>query len=155
MLAAQNAARIFANQEAVAMARRGNETLDSEPATPERDPRELALQITLGPALFATKDWTAADLEKAYTRAHVLCRELGESPDLFPALWGLFLFRIARLSEQRYDTIRRRRSENDVGRLFKDGVEIEHRAERFAHLVKRAENVCLALQGLKHFVALR
>jgi predicted ATPase len=26
----------------------------------------------------------------------VLCRELGESPDLFPALWGLFLCHIAR-----------------------------------------------------------
>ncbi|HEY5768965.1 MAG TPA: hypothetical protein VIS71_03875, partial [Terrimicrobium sp.] len=51
---------------------------------------------TLGPALFATKDWTAPEVEMAYTRAHVLCRELGESPDLFPALWGLFLFRIAR-----------------------------------------------------------
>jgi predicted ATPase len=50
----------------------------------------------LGPALFATKDWTAPDVETAYTRAQVLCRELGESPDLFPALWGLFLFHIAR-----------------------------------------------------------
>jgi tetratricopeptide (TPR) repeat protein len=95
-LAAQNAARIFANQEAVALARRGIEALASLPETPERARKELALQITLGPALFATKDWTAAELESVYTRAHVLCRELGESPELFPALWGLFLFRIAR-----------------------------------------------------------
>jgi TolB-like protein/predicted ATPase/predicted Ser/Thr protein kinase len=96
LLAAQNAARIFANQEAVALARKGIEALASLPETPERARQELALQITLGPALFATKDWTAAEVEKAYTRAHVLCRELGESPDLFPVLWGLFLFRIAR-----------------------------------------------------------
>ncbi len=96
LLAAQNAARICANQEAVALARRGIETLASLPETPERARQELALQITLGPALFATKDWTADELESAYTRAHALCRELGESPDLFPALWGLFLFRIAR-----------------------------------------------------------
>jgi predicted ATPase len=66
------------------------------PDTPGRARKGLALQITLGPALFATKDWTAPEVEMAYTRAHVLCRELGESPDLFPALWGLFLFRIAR-----------------------------------------------------------
>lgn len=94
--AAQNAARLFANREAVALARRGIETLASLPETPERARQELALQITLGPALFATKDWAAAELESVYTRAHALCRELGESPELFPTLWGLFLFRIAR-----------------------------------------------------------
>jgi TolB-like protein len=96
LVAARNAARVFANQEAVVLARRGIELLASLPDAPERDRKELALQITLGPALFATKDWTAPDVEKAYTRAHVLCRKLGESPDLFPALWGLFLFHIAR-----------------------------------------------------------
>ena len=94
--AAQNTARIFANQEAVALARRGIKILASLPETAERDRQELALQITLGPALFATADWTAAEVENAYTRAHVLCCELGESPDLFPAQWGLFLYHIAR-----------------------------------------------------------
>jgi predicted ATPase len=80
----------------VVLARRGIELLASLPDTPERARKELGLQITLGPALFATEDWTAPDVEGAYTRAHVLCRELGESPDLFPALWGLCLFRITR-----------------------------------------------------------
>ena len=94
--AARNAARVFANQEAMVLARRGIELLASLPDTSERARKELALQVTLGPALFATQDWTASDVETAYKRAQVLCRELGESPDLFPALWGLFLFRIAR-----------------------------------------------------------
>ena len=31
--------------------------------------KELALQITLGPALFSTRDWTAPDIEAVYTRA--------------------------------------------------------------------------------------
>ena len=74
------------------LARRGVELLASLPDTPERARKELALQITLGPALFITKDWTAPDVEAAYTRAHVLSRELGESPDVFPALWGLSFF---------------------------------------------------------------
>ena len=74
LVAARNAARVFANQEAVVLARRGIELLASLPDTPERARKELALQITLGPALFATKDWTAPDVETAYTRAHVLCR---------------------------------------------------------------------------------
>lgn len=96
LLAAQNSARLFANQEAVALARRGINVLASLPDTPERARKEIGLQITLGPALFATKDWTAPDVEAAYKRAHALCGELGESPDLFPALWGMFLFHIAR-----------------------------------------------------------
>jgi predicted ATPase len=96
LVAAQNAVRVSANQEAVVLACRGVELLAPLPDTPERARKELALQITLGPALFSTKDWTAPDVEAAYTRAHVLCRELGESPDLFPALWGLCLFRTAR-----------------------------------------------------------
>jgi TolB-like protein len=96
LVAARNAARVFANQEAVVLARRGIKLLATLPDTPERARKELALQITLGPALFATKDWTAPDVEMAYTRAQFLFRELGESPDLFPAMWGLFLFRVAR-----------------------------------------------------------
>ena len=96
LVAAQNAVRVFANQEAVVLACRGVELLASLPDTPERARKELALQITLGPALFSTRDWTAPDIEAVYTRAHVLCRELGESPALFPALWGICLFRIVR-----------------------------------------------------------
>lgn len=95
LAAAQNAARFFANHEAVALARRGIDLLASLPDTPQRARKELALQITLGPALFSTKDWRAPDVQEAYTRAHVLCRQLGESPDQFPAMWGLFLFHIA------------------------------------------------------------
>src|SRR5262249_27359674 len=96
LMAAQNAVRVCANQEALVLARRGLELLASLPDTPERGRKELALQITLGPALFSTKDWASPDVEAAYTRAHFLCGELGESPNLFPALWGLCLFRVAR-----------------------------------------------------------
>ncbi|QDV24218.1 serine/threonine-protein kinase [Aureliella helgolandensis] len=96
LIAAQNAARVYANHETVILARRGIEVLSALPDTPERAHQELALQITLGSALFATNDWTASEVELAYTRAQELCRELGESSELFPALWGLFLFHIAR-----------------------------------------------------------
>ena len=92
LLAAQNAVRVFANQEAVVLAARGLELLGTLPDTPERARKELALQITLGPALMATKGWSAPEVERAYMRAHELCRQVGETPDLFPALWGLWLF---------------------------------------------------------------
>lgn len=96
LLAARNAVRVFANHEAIVLASRGLALLASLPDTPERSRKELALQITLGPALFATKDWTAPEVESAYTRADALCSELSDSPDLFTARWGLFLFRVAR-----------------------------------------------------------
>jgi tetratricopeptide (TPR) repeat protein len=96
LIAAQNATRVCANQEAVVLAQRGIELLASLPNNPEHARKELALQITLGPALFATKDWTAPEVEAAYTRAHDLSRQLGESQDRFTALWGLCLFHIAR-----------------------------------------------------------
>jgi predicted ATPase len=90
--AAQNAARLFANQEAVVLARRGLEMLEALPDSPERAGQELALQIALGPPLIATVGWTAPEVERAYTRAQELCREVGETPQLFSALWGLWFF---------------------------------------------------------------
>jgi predicted ATPase len=90
--AAQNAARLFANQEAVVLARRGLKLLEALPDGPEHAREELALQIALGPPLIATMGWTAPEVERTYTRARVLCQQVGETPQLFPALWGLWFF---------------------------------------------------------------
>jgi predicted ATPase len=95
LMAAQNASRVCANHEVVVLAHRGIELLGSLPDTPERARKELALQITLGPALFSTKHWMAPEVEATYRRAYDLCRKLGDSQDHFTALWGLCLFHIA------------------------------------------------------------
>jgi predicted ATPase len=94
--AAENAARLFANQEAVVLARRGLDLLGALPDSPERARQELALQIALGSPLMATKGFSAPEVETTYKRAHELCRQVGETPDLFPAMWGLWLFHISR-----------------------------------------------------------
>jgi predicted ATPase len=96
LLAAQNAGRLLANQEAVMLARRGLELLGTLPDTPERARKELALQMTLGTPLMRIKGWTAPEVEGTYARAHELCRQLGETPDLFPSLWGLWTFHVSR-----------------------------------------------------------
>ena len=96
LAAARNAARIFANQEAIALARRGVAMLASLPETPERARKELSLQITLGTPLMATMGFPAPEVERTYRRAHDLCRQIGETPDLFPALYGLWLFHATR-----------------------------------------------------------
>src|SRR5207245_11543663 len=48
--------------------------------------------INLGPALMATKGQGAPEVEQVYMRARVLCTQVGETPQLFPVLWGLCLF---------------------------------------------------------------
>src|SRR5262249_49969081 len=63
LVAARNAARVCANQEAVALARRGLDLLASLPDTPERARQELALQLTLGPAYIASRGYAAPDAD--------------------------------------------------------------------------------------------
>ena len=91
-IAAERAAKVFANQEAATLARKGLEMLAKLPSSPEKTQKELALQITLGPALVSTKGFANPEVERAYTRARQLAKELGQSPHLFPALWGLWNF---------------------------------------------------------------
>ena len=91
-IAAERAAGVFANQEATALARKGLEMLTKLPPSPEKMQKELALQITLGPVLVSTKGFANPEVERAYTRARQLAAELGQSPHLFPALWGLWNF---------------------------------------------------------------
>ena len=50
----------------------------------------MPLQLALGPALIAVKGWAAPEVERAYTRTRELCERLGDPPELFPALLGLW-----------------------------------------------------------------
>jgi predicted ATPase len=61
-----------------------------------RAQRELSLQVALGAPLMNTKGWGAPELEHTYTRARALCRQLGETPELFPVLYELAAFHIVR-----------------------------------------------------------
>lgn len=90
--AGENALRRSAYPEAVSHLTTGLEVLQALPDTPERRQRELAMRTVLGPALVATRGYTAPDVEVVYTRAHVLCQQAGETPERFPVLWGLWLF---------------------------------------------------------------
>ena len=39
--------------------------------------------------MIATKGFEAPEVEENYTRARALCEQFGETPQLFPVLWGL------------------------------------------------------------------
>lgn len=91
LIAARNAVRVFAPQEAVVLARRGLKLLEALPDTPGRARKELTLLLTLGPPLKDTSGWTEPELQKIYSRASDLCRQIGQIPDLFPAMWGVWI----------------------------------------------------------------
>jgi class 3 adenylate cyclase/predicted ATPase len=63
---------------------------------PERSQRELLLHLALGPALTVVKGYAAPETERAYTRARELCKRLGDPPELFSALLGLWLVYLLR-----------------------------------------------------------
>jgi predicted ATPase len=66
------------------------ELLTELPEDIARNRRELELQLAVGPALIAVKGWATSETERAYTRARELCELLGDPPELFPALFGLW-----------------------------------------------------------------
>src|SRR5262249_36173713 len=72
------------------------ELLKTLPETPERIQQELVLQLGLGPALQSIKGWSAPEVDAAYGRARELCRQLGETPQLFHVLFGLWLLSVSR-----------------------------------------------------------
>src|SRR5262249_39577620 len=95
-LAGERAVKGSANAEAISHLTRALRLLETLPDTPERAQRELTLQVGLGAPLIATKGWAAPEVGKAYTRARDLCRQTGDPPELFPVLFGLWVFNLVR-----------------------------------------------------------
>jgi predicted ATPase len=90
--AGQNALRRSAPREAIDLLTKGLELLQTLPDAPERLQQKLALQIALGIPLVMTKGYAAPEVESVYKQARELCQQIGETPLLFPVLFGLFRF---------------------------------------------------------------
>jgi predicted ATPase len=98
--AGERALRRSAHVEAIVHLTKGLEVLKTLPDTPERTQRELALQTTLGPALLAMKGYAAPEVGEVYARARELCQQVGETPQIFPTLYGLYYFHVIRAEFQ-------------------------------------------------------
>jgi class 3 adenylate cyclase/predicted ATPase len=94
--AGQQASERSANLEAISHFTTGIELLQTLPETPERTQQASTLYIGLGTALLMTKGQGVPEVEHAYTQAHALCQQVGETPQLVPALFGLWRFYVAR-----------------------------------------------------------
>jgi class 3 adenylate cyclase len=88
--AGQRALQLSACAEAITNLSRAIELLQRLPRTTRQLQQELPLQLTIGSAYIALKGWGSPEAEKAYARARELGEQVGDAPELFPALFGMW-----------------------------------------------------------------
>ena len=87
--AGTKAASHFAYREAVAYFEQALNALEHLPDSHKTLELGIAIRIDLGPVLINARGWKVPEVEQTYARARELCQQLGETPKLFPVLWGL------------------------------------------------------------------
>jgi DNA-binding SARP family transcriptional activator/tetratricopeptide (TPR) repeat protein len=87
--AGNGAMRLYAWQEARGHFERGLELLATLPDSPERDRREVDLQLALGSTLLATDGFGSKGQIAAYARAYDVSQKVGTRVQLWPALHAL------------------------------------------------------------------
>jgi DNA-binding winged helix-turn-helix (wHTH) protein/predicted ATPase/type II secretory pathway predicted ATPase ExeA len=94
--AAAKALRRSANQEAIVHLQRALHAIGHVAEKGERAKIEVELRVGMGAAFMAMRGFGAPEVLEAYAKAQALCDQLGERPDLFPSLWGQWMFRAGR-----------------------------------------------------------
>jgi class 3 adenylate cyclase/predicted ATPase len=95
-LAGRQAAQRSAHTEAIRHLTTALELLKTLPETSQRAQHELTLLLALGASLRASKGFAAPEVETVYARAQALCEQIGDLPQRFSALrglWGIYLAR--------------------------------------------------------------
>ena len=90
--AGQRASERSADLEAIAPLPKDSSSRETLPDPTQAAHRELKLQVALGEPLVAAKGSGAPEVGATYARALELCRQVGETPQLFPTMWGLWHF---------------------------------------------------------------
>lgn len=94
--AARLSARRCGFVEAIAQLERALGLLAAQPASPERARLELRAQLALGGVYAEHRGFASAPCALAYERALMLCRELGDPPEIFSVLSGIGAVEITR-----------------------------------------------------------
>jgi predicted ATPase len=94
--AAANALRRAANQEAIGHLQRALDAVGDVADDVDRTRSEVELRVGIGAAYMAMRGFGAPEVLESYSRAEALCEKLGERVDLFPAIWGQWMFRTGR-----------------------------------------------------------
>jgi class 3 adenylate cyclase/predicted ATPase len=90
-LAGEQAVKRSANVESIAHCSRGLDCVKTLPRSPSLERLELALQITIGVPLIATKGYGSPEAAAHYHRARELCEQLNETHQLLPVIYGQWL----------------------------------------------------------------
>src|SRR6185295_19393197 len=85
-----------ANAEAIGHVTSGLMALQALPEGVERDRKELILQANLGTALGTSKGYTPKEVGQAFERARELCDHVGNAPEKFLILFGLWVYYVMR-----------------------------------------------------------
>jgi predicted ATPase len=91
-LAGEQSVRNSANVEAIRFLNRALELLAAVPDTPERAQEELAMQLALMTPIIATQSWGAPEAGRAAARARELCQQVGDTAQVFSAMYFLQAF---------------------------------------------------------------
>jgi predicted ATPase/DNA-binding SARP family transcriptional activator len=90
--AGDEAKRISANVESINHFTNGLDLIQKIAKGSKRNQKELELQLSMGVALIAAKGYADQDVESAFTRAHKLCHQIGETSKSFSAILGLWSY---------------------------------------------------------------
>jgi len=94
LIAAQNAARVFANREAIVLAQRGLDALQTLPESSTRAEQELALLLTLASPLAVVKGYAHSEVEETLLRAQSLWRGgVPQRLSIIAGLWACYTIR--------------------------------------------------------------
>jgi serine/threonine protein kinase len=96
LAAGLRAQELFANTDAIGHFKRGLDALAALPDSPEREMKELALQLQLGSAYQAVLGYSAPDVGPAFARARDLCQRVGSPAELFAIMWGNWTWHLVR-----------------------------------------------------------
>ncbi len=83
------AAKLYANDEAIALLRHALALLSHFPAGTKRDSQELPLQLALSWLFSITQGWTSPDVEQCLNRAQILSDRVGDLEQKAHTLQGL------------------------------------------------------------------
>jgi len=94
--AGANAMRRHAHQEVLELLYKGVEALALLPNGATRLQHEIALYLSLGTSLTATRGYAAPEVEQVYSRARELCQQVDDPQQHFRALLGLQAYYVTR-----------------------------------------------------------
>ncbi len=93
--AGEHAAARSAHAEAISHLSKGLELLATLPETRDRNEKELALKIAIGPSILATRGFGDEIFAETNERARELAEQLRDDTSHFTALWGLWIHALA------------------------------------------------------------